>query len=193
MTTRAPDPAECVAVVPFTLKEFAGTPVRVKPVFAVMVKLRVYTVPATKLPVGAKTKLGEAGVMAYCGVELTVTVFCALPCSKFVNVMLKSSITASEPTAPAVVGYSTFTTLELASFFGDAPVPATPNESAVTPWNVQPVLGVRVMIAVYFVLVLNFPSASVMGGSHSTVPVYCRLSVVVTAALELPATGASKP
>jgi hypothetical protein len=69
-----------------------------------------------------------------------------------------------------VTGNTAVTIPELAAFVVVAP--NTVKKFAVIPFKVNPVLGVRIIVAVYAVPATKVPPVPVGTGDHATIPVY---------------------
>ena len=124
------------------------------------------------------------------GVQETVPVYCAVSVIVVTGAApLTGTVTpgiAAILIVVAVVGNAAVTIPELAVLVSDV-VPATVKKSAATPVKVKPVLAVSVIVAVYCVSAANIPV-----GNHSTVPVYCAVSVTVVTGVA-PLTGTVTP
>ena len=90
--------------------------------------------------------------------------------------------------AGAVSGNAAVTTPEFGSFAACVEVPATVKKSCDTPVAVKPVVGVRVIVAVYTL----DPRYGLSVGDHVVVPVNCLVAVTVVSGTA-PTTGTVTP
>jgi hypothetical protein len=147
-------------VAPATVKLFVATPLRVNPGLAVRVMVAVYTVPTAKVPLTA-------------GLQLTVPVYWGVSVIVVTGVAPKTGAAtpgiASRLMVAAAVAGNTAVTTPLSALWLTLVAPATVKLFVATPLRVNPVLAVRVIVAVYTVLPVKVPLTS---GLQLTIPVY---------------------
>jgi hypothetical protein len=146
-------------VAPATVKLFSIISISVNPALAVREMVAVYAVSAAKVPLTS-------------GLQLITPVYWAV--SAIVDTGAAPNSGAVTPgmanmsTVASVTGNSAVTS-PLSALLPTDVAPATVKLSSTTPLRVNPVLGVRVMVAVYAVSAAKVPLTS---GLQLTVPVY---------------------